>query len=177
MDKRKIIRSLAHARVTHPIAMIAGIVYGITGGKRADIWQLNHLDQVEGTSEPTSSAPEHKTTISKMIHLEFRDNGTGYEDIVLLFNKREYIADSYYFVLDHEVPGNQDVTEIKRVIRLLLEQWLEIISNPKFETVYLPYAFYDQCTAWLKCEEQVHCHSAPGGIGTRGERSANHDKK
>jgi len=142
--------------ITHPLAILAGIVFAVTGGKKDEFWQSNRLDKAEeidySVSLPPILAPKQKTTISKMIHLEFRDNGTGYEDIILLFNDTEYIADSYYFVLDREVPGNQDISKIKAVLSLLLEQWLKIISDPKFKTAYLPYAFYDQCTAWLKCD-------------------------
>lgn len=137
--------------ITHPLAMLAVIVYAITGGKKDEFWQSNCLQKSEGV-DSFFSEPKQKITTSKMIHLEFRDNGTGHEDLFLTFNDQEYIADSYYLVLDREVPGNQGVEEIKVVLRRLLEQWLEILSDPKFKTVYLPYAFYDQCTAWLKCD-------------------------
>ncbi|MCB0035822.1 MAG: hypothetical protein KDE51_17445 [Anaerolineales bacterium] len=140
--------------ITHPLAMIAGILYTVTGGRKEDFWQSSNLHKVEKSDSNSSTPARGKTALSKMIHLEFRDNGTGYEDIILLFNDKEYIADSYYFVLDQAVSGNQDVMKIKVVLRLLLEQWLEMVSDPKFKTVYLPYAFYDQCTAWLKCDHK-----------------------
>ncbi|MFK7800963.1 MAG: hypothetical protein AB8G95_04985 [Anaerolineae bacterium] len=33
--------------ITHPLAIIAGIVYSITGGKKEDFWQSNCVHKVE----------------------------------------------------------------------------------------------------------------------------------
>jgi len=92
--------------ITHPLGIIAGVIYSLTGGKREDFWTLSSAPKEERSDVPNPTPiepfaePQIKT--SKMILLEFRDNGTRYEDIVLLFNDEEYLADSYYFVLDQE---------------------------------------------------------------------------
>lgn len=88
------------------------------------------------------------------LSLEFNDNKTGHEDIILQFAGKTWICDSYYFALDGKLmPGREDAEKVRAVLRSLLEQWLFAIKNATDDSVaYLPYDFSDQYTAWLQCK-------------------------
>jgi len=53
---------------------------------------------------------------------------------------------------DLVAPGRTDDAKVCMVLRRLLEQWREAIERVSpGETVYLPFDFSDQCTAFLRC--------------------------
>jgi hypothetical protein len=87
------------------------------------------------------------------LSLTFHDNNTEHQDIVLRFDGREWICDSYYFAIDSELlPEVEDDRKIRAVLLRLHEQWLEAVQGLKFgEIAYLPFDFSDQCTGWLRC--------------------------
>jgi hypothetical protein len=88
------------------------------------------------------------------LSLRFDDNGTGHKDLVLCFAGQSWVADSYYLALDRELwPDREDAEKVRAVLRRLLAQWLEAVDHmPDGSTVFLPYDFSDQCTAWLRCQ-------------------------
>ncbi len=88
--------------------------------------------------------------------LEFRDNKTLHNDLILHFNGLEIESDSYYFALDRNVkPENEDADKIKIVIKRLLEQWKSYVSRAKSdEVIYLPFDFSGEYTGCIKCEFQ-----------------------
>jgi hypothetical protein len=88
-----------------------------------------------------------------MLSLEFKDNNTGHDDIILTIGEREIVGDAYYFALDRGVlPEQEDAEKIRIVLKVLLKQWLAAIPSEESDmVVYLPFGFFDQCTYWLKC--------------------------
>ncbi|MFJ1769656.1 hypothetical protein ACIOFQ_05460 [[Kitasatospora] papulosa] len=73
----------------------------------------------------------------------------SHDDLRLRIGSYQHRCDSYYFTLDDSplVPGSLGL----RLWRLL-EQWSSQVASLRDEggTVYLPYDFSDQCTAWLR---------------------------
>ncbi len=87
------------------------------------------------------------------LSLRFEDNKTGHKDLILSFAGRVWVCDSYYLVIDSKLsPDQEDANKIRLVLRKLLEQWLSAVESiPADGSVYLPYDFSDQYTAWLRC--------------------------
>ncbi|MER6551496.1 hypothetical protein ABZT07_07495 [Streptomyces sp. NPDC005317] len=73
----------------------------------------------------------------------------SHDDLRLRVGHHQHRCDSYYFALDDSptVPGNLGL----RLSRLL-EQWSSQVASLREVggTVYMPYDFSDQCTAWLR---------------------------
>lgn len=73
----------------------------------------------------------------------------SHDDLRLRVGPYQHGCDSYYFALDDSptAPGGLG----PRLSRLL-EQWSSQVASLREEggTVYLPYDFSDQCTAWLR---------------------------
>ncbi len=88
------------------------------------------------------------------LSLQFEDNSTLHEDLVLRFAGQSWICDSYYLALDRQLlPEREDAEKVVVVLRQLLGQWLSAVERvPDGGTVYLRYDFSDQCTGWLRCE-------------------------
>lgn len=88
--------------------------------------------------------------------LEFCDNKTLHNDLILHFGGLEIESDSYYFALDKNIlPESEDAKKIKLVIKKLLEQWKTFVSKAKSnEIIYLPFDFSDEYTGCIKCEFQ-----------------------
>jgi hypothetical protein len=86
--------------------------------------------------------------------LRFDDKMTGHNDLVLFFAGQSWVCDSYYLALDRKLlPDREDADKVRAVLQRLLLQWLEAVDNmPDGGTVFLPYDFSDQCTAWLRCQ-------------------------
>jgi hypothetical protein len=87
------------------------------------------------------------------LSLQFEDNHTGHDDLVLRFGGDSWACDSYYLALDRELlPDREDSDKVRAVLRRLLEQWLAAVEQlPDGGTAYLPYDFSDQYTGWLAC--------------------------
>jgi hypothetical protein len=87
------------------------------------------------------------------LSLLLENNSTGHNDLVLRFAGNSWQCDTYYLVLDGEsLPGPNDTAKIRRILQKILEQWLYAVENvPDGSTVYLPYDFSDEYTAWLRC--------------------------
>ncbi len=91
-----------------------------------------------------------------MLSLEFEENGTGHQDLVLTLGDRQWRADSYYLALDGALfPDREDAPKIRAVLHRLLQQWLDLVATlADRRTVYLAYDFSDQCTAWIECSRE-----------------------
>ncbi len=88
-----------------------------------------------------------------MIMLRFTPNGRWHEDLVLEMNGRIWPCDSYYFLIDHRVQGEENIEKVQRGLVRLLEQWITALhSAAPVDLVYLPYDFSDQYTGCLRCE-------------------------
>lgn len=87
------------------------------------------------------------------LSLEFKDNDTLHEDLILRFAGELRICDSYYLALDPELlPEREDAGKVPVVLRRLLEQWLSAVENVSDGgTVFLPFDFSDQSTNWIRC--------------------------
>lgn len=87
------------------------------------------------------------------LSLRFEDNDTAHKDIFLTFAGRVWVCDSYYLHLDsHMLPKEGGPDKVRAVLHRLLGQWLSGVENlQEGATVYLPYDFSDQYTAWLRC--------------------------
>jgi hypothetical protein len=86
--------------------------------------------------------------------LTFKNNRTLHEDLILEFAGKTWISDTYFFALDESLktPYPHPLERIYAVLRRLLTQWLTAVETLQpSATVYLPYDFSDQCTAWLAC--------------------------
>ena len=87
------------------------------------------------------------------VSLDFEDNGSLHDDLVLRCGRREWRCDSYYFALDNALlPGQEDPPKVRVVLRRLMDQWAAAVAAlPDGGVAFLPYDFSDQCTAWLRC--------------------------
>ncbi len=101
--------------------------------------------------------------------LDFRDNQTNHDDLIFTFNGETKRRDSYYFALDRNIdPENEDVDKIRKVLKRLLEQWLEYAEGAEPDDVlFLPYDFSDQYTGCLRCEVQDTSVSLTDGYLSR----------
>ncbi len=88
------------------------------------------------------------------LSLEFEDNGTAHDDLVLRLAGHWWTCDSYYLALDRELlPEREDAEKVHAVLRRLLGQWLSAVEDVRDGgTAYLPYDFSDQYTGWLRCQ-------------------------
>lgn len=84
-----------------------------------------------------------------VLHFDRVRTKGSHDDLRLRIGSYQHRCDSYYFTLDDSplVPGSLGL----RLSRLL-EQWSSQVASLRGEggTVYLPYDFSDQCTAWLR---------------------------
>ena len=99
------------------------------------------------------------------VSLRFDDNGTAHDDLVLRIGDAEWRTDAYYLALDNGMLADQeDSHKVRLVLARLIEQWRDCVAGlTDGQVCFLPYAFWDQATEWLRCE-------AAGGdlIVTRG---------
>jgi len=83
------------------------------------------------------------------LSLSFEPNGTGHDDLVLRLGTWAHRSDSYYYELDH--PAGHPPDEA-RAIKELLASWVTAIEGcADGDEVFLPHAFFDQCSGWLRC--------------------------
>ncbi|MEV3950889.1 hypothetical protein ACIPJG_03200 [Streptomyces halstedii] len=88
-------------------------------------------------------------SVEVALHFDRVRTKGSHDDLRLRMGRYEQRCDSYYFALDDSpiVPGGLGL----RLSRLL-EQWNSQVAGlgGGGGTVYLPYDFSDQCTAWLR---------------------------
>ncbi|WP_030924151.1 hypothetical protein [Streptomyces sp. NRRL B-24720] len=79
-----------------------------------------------------------------------------HDDLLLRLGVYQHTCDSYYFAIDESALAGQDIAD---GLRRLLDQWGDHLRRlrPTGGTVFLPFDFSDQCTAWLRV-------SSPDGI-------------
>src|SRR5690606_8865334 len=88
-----------------------------------------------------------------MLMLRFMPNGQWHDDLVLELNGTPWPCDSYYFLIDDNLPGPEDEVKVRRGLVRLLEQWIEFVNSADpSKTIYLPYDFSDQCIGCLQCK-------------------------
>jgi len=87
------------------------------------------------------------------LSLNFVDNGTEHNDIVLEWAGQTWVCDSYYLALDDYLqPEVEDAAKTRAVLWRVLEQWLEVLNELRVDEIaFLPYDFSDQYTGWLRC--------------------------
>lgn len=91
-----------------------------------------------------------------MFQITFVDNETEHDDIYVEFNDCTFIGDSYYFLIDDNIPDAPTGAEKARAgLKILLTQWLSIIQAAQDGIVYLPFDFSDQFTRCLECTIQA----------------------
>lgn len=88
--------------------------------------------------------------------LRYEPNGTMHDDVVLSDGPQEWRCDSYHMAIHDTMPsGREDVGKVRMVRHRLLQQWRHGIDHVEIgETVYLPFDFSDQCTAFLRCRRR-----------------------
>jgi len=86
--------------------------------------------------------------------IEFRDLGTGHDDLLLWLEGYSRLADSYYLAIDPAMlPKQESPNKSRLVLSLLLEKWQEAIQQAKqLQSVFLPYDFSDEYTGCLSCK-------------------------
>jgi hypothetical protein len=84
----------------------------------------------------------------------FEDDETYHDDLVLRIGDSVWRCDSYYLLIDREIlPDDEDSSKVRVVLHTLLKSWRKAIEDlTDGTTVYLPYDFSDECSAWLACE-------------------------
>ncbi|MCA9253114.1 MAG: hypothetical protein KDA54_18450 [Phycisphaerales bacterium] len=89
-----------------------------------------------------------------MIRLILEENGTNHDDLVLKYPGGEHRCDTYFIVLEENLSDDEVSTAaLQRAIHVLLSQWLEMVEEARVaDTLYLPFDFSDQCTAWIRCQ-------------------------
>lgn len=84
-----------------------------------------------------------------ILSLTYEPNGTGHDDVLLRLGAWAHRSDTYYYALDHR--PDEPADEVRSLCDLL-RGWLTAIKGcGDGEVVYLPHAFYDQCSGWLRC--------------------------
>lgn len=88
-----------------------------------------------------------------VISLDFKDNGSLHDDLILHIGGQDFVCDTYYLSLDRGVSvDREDAGKIRMVLARLMNQWLDALNEvPDGGTIYLPYDFSDQYTGWLEC--------------------------
>lgn len=88
------------------------------------------------------------------ILINYSDNGTGHEDLILEINQinLRVVADTYYFrIIDDFEPSTDDDSRIKHAVAALLGYWMKKLAALNIsEYCYLPFDFSDQYTGCLK---------------------------
>lgn len=80
------------------------------------------------------------------VRLTHVPNGSGHDDLTLAVGRWTTVSDTYYYKLDRGVGVS---------LRRLLEQWHAWVDAcPPWGTVYLPHAFFDESTGWLRCRRR-----------------------
>jgi hypothetical protein len=99
------------------------------------------------------AAGEGMSASKHMIRLDFEDNNTGHNDLVLRFPGGEHRCDTYYFAIDGKFdPDDESHGKIVRVLHALVRQWLDLVRNAtEDDVIFLPFDFSDQCTGWVRC--------------------------
>lgn len=89
-----------------------------------------------------------------MIRLVIEENGTNHDDLVLKYAGGEHRCDTYFILLDEDSNTDEVSTlALRRAIRALLTEWLAAVEEAQdVDTLYLPFDFSDQCTAWIRCK-------------------------
>jgi hypothetical protein len=86
------------------------------------------------------------------ITLTFEDNGGLHDDLVLRINDRVWRGDSYFLWCERPHPDTDDARLVKDVLAQLLRQWTDAINGLRNgEVCYLPFAFWDEGSEWLRC--------------------------
>jgi hypothetical protein len=77
------------------------------------------------------------------LSLQFEDNETGHDDLLLTVGDFSRRSDSYYLALDKGVlPDQEDAMKVRAVLRALLGNWRTAVARlGKGATAYLPYDF------------------------------------
>ncbi|MFI6646955.1 hypothetical protein ACIBI8_04900 [Streptomyces sp. NPDC050529] len=72
-----------------------------------------------------------------------------HDDLLLRLGVYRHACDSYYFANDESAQAGQDIAD---GLARLLDQWGEHLRQlrPTGGTVFMPFDFSDQCTAWLR---------------------------
>jgi hypothetical protein len=86
--------------------------------------------------------------------IEFRDLGTGHNDLHLWLEGYSRVADSYYLAIDPAIlPKQETPKKALLVLTLLLEKWQEALQKAaQSQTIFLPYDFSDEYTGCLSCK-------------------------
>ena len=93
-----------------------------------------------------------------------------YGDLTFELGSLHLRASTYYYALDHFVPGQDDAAAIRRSLTELLRQWLErLTAQPDGATLHLPYHHADLETGVIvvtRDQDFVHVH--PGTSDLQG---------
>ncbi|MDP4509628.1 hypothetical protein [Nonomuraea turcica] len=83
------------------------------------------------------------------LRLERTTDRDVHGDLILRLGTYRHVCDSYYLAIDESAQAGQDVAD--GLVRLL-DQWDEHLQRVRATggTVFLPFDFSDQCTAWLR---------------------------
>ncbi|SDQ80086.1 hypothetical protein [Thermostaphylospora chromogena] len=83
------------------------------------------------------------------LRLERINDRDVHDDLMLRLGTYRHVCDSYYLAVDESARAGQEVSD--SLVRLL-DQWGEHLQRVRLAggTVFLPFDFSDQCTAWLR---------------------------
>ena len=101
--------------------------------------------------------------------IQYRDNGTAHED--LLVRLREYVrlADSYYLAIDSScLPDDESANKTRRVLIRLLQCWVNGLGDATpTRPVCLPFDFSDQYTGCFQCRPDGDTFEIVAGTSLR----------
>lgn len=90
--------------------------------------------------------------VGTTLSLIYEPNNTDHNDLVLRLGTWAHRSDTYYYGLDHEV--NQPADTV-RSIRNMLIHWRDTVMEcGDGQDIYLPHAFFDQYSGWLRCSRR-----------------------
>ncbi|MFB4284159.1 hypothetical protein ACBJ59_53345 [Nonomuraea sp. MTCD27] len=83
------------------------------------------------------------------LRLERTTDRDVHDDLMLRLGTYRHVCDSYYLAVDESAQTDQNITD--GLVRLL-DQWGAHLRRLRLTggTVFLPFDFSDQCTAWLR---------------------------
>ncbi|MGF1596730.1 MAG: hypothetical protein ACFCVK_07325 [Acidimicrobiales bacterium] len=87
---------------------------------------------------------------SMVLSVELDPVGGGAGDVVFRLGDFESIGDGHHLARDDAVAG-ESVLSASRALGLLLRKWIDVIETvPPGTTRYVPFAFFDDGTGWLR---------------------------
>jgi hypothetical protein len=133
------------------------------------VTRLGNVVACLGILENSVNSVFNSEALMPPLLIEFRDNGTGHEDLHIWLEGYSCTADSYYLAIDPSIqPKEASINKVRRVLISLLEHWLGALRRASpAHPVYLPFDFSDQYTGCFFCKPDGEFFEVVPGTSSR----------